>query len=181
MYFRIRVTIMSHFEKSITQLNRKINAGTLKGAKARRRLVYAGLLTAAFAAVAQPGYNFIKDEIARQQQIQEDRRAEAERQRRLAEERSRRSQQQTVRHYIVTGVSTRLNLRTGPGTGSSNPYDIYNGACLTPTSSQPHANRGWIQVYASFNNGPRQQFYVSSRYVRPVTYSISNCSQFNLR
>jgi hypothetical protein len=177
---------MSHFEKSIAQLNRKINAGMAKGAKTRRRLVYAGLLTAAFAAVAEPGYNFIQDEIARQQQLQEDRRAEAERQRQLEAERRRQAEEQRrlrdrpIRHYIVTGVSTRLNMRSGPGTGYSNDYDIYNGACLTPTSSQPYANRGWIRVSVSLNNGPQRQFYVSSRYLRPVRDSIPGCSRFNI-
>lgn len=177
---------MDQFSKSAAQIKNKINAGTARGAKFRRGLVYAGALTALFAVAAEPAYNFVQNEIEKHQLLQEERRAEAQRQQQLDAERRRQAEElrlqnnRPIRHYIVTGVSTRLNLRSGPGTGSSNPYDIYNGACLTPTSSQPHANRGWIRVSVILNNGPQRQFYVSSQYLRPVRDPIAGCSRFNI-
>lgn len=177
---------MDQFSKSAGQIKNKVKAGTAHGAKLRRCLVYAGALTAVFAVAAEPTYNFVQNEIEKQQQLQEERHIEIQRQQQLDAERRRQAEElrrqnnRPIRHYIVTGVSTRLNLRSGPGTGSSNPYDIYNGSCLTPTSSQPHINRGWIRVNVSLNNGPQRLFYVSSRYLRPVRDPIAGCSRFNI-
>ena len=63
--------------------------------------------------------------------------------------------------YIVTAEG--LNIRTQPRMGNNARHAVFRGACLTPTRSQPHADRGWMRVQYEITGGRQFTGYVYQR------------------